>query len=605
MTSPGLYWRTIRHIRPRQLWTRAARTMVPTRVRPGPAPPLRAASASLVTPVAREDGWVSERRVRLLNLEREFGAGVDWTPSEMPRLWTYALNYFQDLPQSVGTDREPWMSSLVQSWIGGNPPGTRDSWDPYPLSIRILNWVKWKLALDARSVPHGDFADADSGAKRARGTSTDAEYSHVGDAPFADRRDDGDVLDSLALQTRYLEKTLEYDIMANHLFANAVALTVAGLFFGGAEGDRWATKGLDLLARELDEQVLDDGGHFERSPMYHSVVLEQLLDVLNVWSALPDGVPPRWVGERRFFEGNARAMLRWLGVMTHPDGGISFFNDSTLGAAPTHAELLAYAGRLEVVSERDDERPAADAPPREASLSAGASGVAALEFSDFTRLESGDGRTVVLFDAGVPAPDYQPGHAHSESLCLELSRDGRRLFVNSGVSTYEPGDQRSLERSTASHNTLRIDGREQSELWAGHRMGRRAHLLCAGVSERSAQAVHDGYSYLRGAPTHSREVRVDDESVLVEDTVDGGGDHRLEWFFHLHPEVAAELDGALATLTRGGRKFARVRLPEGARPEIVNTTWHPGFNASVPNRTLCATWSGSLPAGFRTIIEWR
>ncbi|MEE8572006.1 MAG: hypothetical protein V3T20_01980, partial [Gemmatimonadota bacterium] len=93
-TETGLYYRTIRHLTARQLGTRVARRVVRPRPSSAPAPARRAPSASLVRPVTRGDGWLTPTRVRLLNIEREFAGGMDWRPSDVPRLWTYTLNYF-------------------------------------------------------------------------------------------------------------------------------------------------------------------------------------------------------------------------------------------------------------------------------------------------------------------------------------------------------------------------------------------------------------------------------------------------------------------------------------------------------------------------------
>ena len=61
-----------------------------------------------------------------------------------------------------------------------------------------------------------------------------------------------------------------------------------GACFNGSEANGWLHKGLDILAEQLAEQILSDGGHFERSPMYHAIILEDMLDVLNLAKALPD-----------------------------------------------------------------------------------------------------------------------------------------------------------------------------------------------------------------------------------------------------------------------------------------------------------------------------
>lgn len=137
-----------------------------------------------------------------------------------------------------------------------------------------------------------------------------------------------------------MSRRLEYHLLGNHLLANAKALVFAGLFFSGGQADSWLRKGLKLLRAQLPEQILADGGHFERSPMYHAIILEDLLDLVNLAETYGHGAADwRTVVQR---------MLRWLNAMSHPDGGIAFFNDAAFGIAPTLAELADYARRLGV-----------------------------------------------------------------------------------------------------------------------------------------------------------------------------------------------------------------------------------------------------------------
>src|SRR5690606_39118768 len=137
---------------------------------------------------------------------------------------------------------------LCRSWVHANPPGTAVSWHAYPTSLRIVNWCRANLQAD-------------------------------------------DLQESLYLQAAHLYRNLETYVYGNHLLENARALVYAGVFFGDTgEAPRWLERGLQLYRKETPIQVLSDGGHFERSPMYHALMLEGYLDVLNL---LPDGHPDR------------------------------------------------------------------------------------------------------------------------------------------------------------------------------------------------------------------------------------------------------------------------------------------------------------------------
>ncbi|TOF62720.1 heparinase, partial [Vibrio parahaemolyticus] len=104
-------------------------------------------------------------------------------------------------------------------WIKDNPIGYGNGWEPYPLSLRIVNLVKYYISNPSKNTNE---------------------------------------LHSLYLQSVILSRSIEYHILGNHLLANAKALIFSGLFFKGAEPKRWLKKGLDILQVEIPEQILND-----------------------------------------------------------------------------------------------------------------------------------------------------------------------------------------------------------------------------------------------------------------------------------------------------------------------------------------------------------
>jgi uncharacterized heparinase superfamily protein len=444
----------------------------------------------------KDNPWIGPNRVQLLNQQREI---IAWQAPDWPRLWTYTLHYF-DFADAERVDR----------WIAENPAAQGIGWEPYPTSRRIVNWIKFALA----------------------GTALPQQ-----------------VLSSLATQAAHLSDCIERRVLGNHILANAKALYFAGSFFEGTVAERWRAEGLRILRRELLEQVLPDGGHFERSAMYHSLVLEDVLDVQNLSTAYGTLIPA--------LPDCAARMIAWLRAMTHPDGEIPFFNDATFGTAPAPSEIVDYAHRLGV-------------PLSEV----------ALNDSGYIRLNNQG--TVVLFDAGPIGPDYQPGHAHADTLSFEMSGQHGRLLVNSGTSTYEAGEQRNWERSTAAHNTVRVDGIDQSEMWHSFRVGRRARTMDIQTDHgKFAEAAHDGYKHLRGAVVHRRKISLVGRDVEITDSLEGSGTHEVEIFFHMHPSAAPKIT-------------TDSKLSES----MVMTTYHPGFNLSVPNTTLVGRYTGRLPVAF-------
>ena len=103
----------------------------------------------------------------------------------------------------------------------------------------------------------------------------------------------------------------------------------------------------------MNEQVLDDGGHFELSPMYQCIFLEDVLDLINVCEHHPSIVSKVVILHWRHA---AERMLYWLGLMTHPDGEVAFFNDAAIGFAANYNILYQYAVRLNLTSKPSDKK---------------------------------------------------------------------------------------------------------------------------------------------------------------------------------------------------------------------------------------------------------
>jgi uncharacterized heparinase superfamily protein len=398
---------------------------------------------------------------------------------------------------------------------------------------------------------------------------------------------------SLAVQARWLTKRLEYHLLGNHLFANAKALIFAGIFFSGKEAEAWLAKGLQILSREIPEQILDDGGQFERSTMYHALALEDMLDLANVLRQLPlstDKLPSGTMKSMSRFidrvESRIPIMMEWLSVMSHPDGEYALFNDAAMDIAPTNSELLEYAARLGFFV--DD---------------SAASGIQFLKSSGYIRLQNKI--ACALFDAAPVGPDYLPGHAHADTLSLELSIFGQRLFVNSGTSEYGISSERHRQRSTAAHNTVEVNGENSSEVWSGFRVARRAYPYDVQVSEEGeslrASAWHDGYKRLSPPVNVGRTLVLQPDALGVEDTIDGKFETAISRF-HCHPAVkVAQTSPNVVQLSLHGGQTVRVVAPEGAKLSTQASTWHPKFGVVEPNVCIVIQLTSSKSV---TTFEW-
>lgn len=529
----ALYLRTLRHLRSGQIAARVLQKLPRPQPSRSPAPALRDVEGRWTPPVTRRAAVLAPDRFAFLNRETTLNFPGGWNDTALPKLWLYNLHYFDDLGGSPDKDHARLCVGLAQRWIAENPPVVGNGWEPYPLSLRIVNWLKFSLS-------HGSLP---AGMK-----------------------------ESLAVQVRALEQRVEWHILANHIFANAKALTFAGLCFGGEEGARWLRKGLQILDREIAEQILPDGGHFERSPMYHAIILEDLLDLINASAAFPG-----LLGERAsVWKALAGRMLSWLAAMSHADGDIAFFNDCALGIAPRLAELSAYAARAGV-----------------SNLPSPATQVIDLAESGYVRVNLEP--FSLIFDAAPVGPDYQPGHAHADTLSFELSVLTRRVIVNSAVSTYEANALRASERATSAHNTVEIGGRSSSEVWSAFRVARRARVSRRSISwpgeDLLLEASHDGYRRPGGPGLVTRSISMSPDRVVITDRVEGVvSEARARLRFSPGLVVSLDATGLSGVVSENGK--AILTWKSSAPGRLAQISHATAFNRSDPTVELQLDFAG-------------
>ncbi len=481
---------------------------------------------------------------RSLNLRE-----MDWRCSDQPKLWRYNLHYF-DYFLSPGFPAEK-TGYLVKDWIAANPGGTEIAWEPYPTSLRLVNWIK------AYAIP---------------------ALKNV--LPLADMQQ------SLYVQGRWLAANVEFHIQANHLFKNAKALAFIGRFFEGKEAAGWLSRAAEILSAELSEQFLPDGGHYERSPMYHAICTEDLLDLINLIKSNPGSDLDQLLPE---IQTTTHRALDYLSDVTHPDGEIALLNDSAHGVAPKPHEIFDYARRLIDYRPRNGHEEGRVIQLRETGY--------------FGYRYAND---MLLWDCGPMGPQYQPGHGHCDVLSFELTFGGRRIIVDSGVCDYEDSETRRYARSTEGHNTIRVDGLDQSEIWHVFRVARPASVKLLDVSygqySITMSGQHHGYERLPGKVTHARRLHAmpAEGRIDIMDSLMGGGTHLIELFVHLHPDLYAVPEyGRFSIRVRDTRKaVAEItfdNIDTGGTARIVNGLYMPEFGKSLSNDVLLISLRRALP----------
>ena len=556
-----LLWNTVKYLKPVQIYGRIWHHFYRPRVPSLTIPSVNLPDNTFTPPIKKRKSLISPTRFRFLNQEHDILRASDWNNPSIDKLWLYNLHYFDylnendppvpSLAKGQSSDEEDGekgngiQQQIIKRWIDENPPFAGNGWEPYPLSLRIVNWIKWFLA---------------------------------GNEPVKE------LADSLYLQSWYLRRRLEFHLLGNHLFANAKALIFVGLFFEGVEGGKWLNKGLQILAKEVPEQVLIDGGHFERSPMYHAIVLEDLLDLINI-SQVYDGVVLAEIQAKWRYK--TSKMLFALSKQSHPDGEIAFFNDAATGIAAKPDEIQNYARRLGIKPDERNDTPVGRLPE---------TGYYSVSRNDWH----------LIIDAAQIGPDYLPGHAHADTLSFELSKGRQRVLVNSGTSCYGVSQERLRQRKTPAHNTLSVDGQDSSEVWSRFRVARRAKIVTRNIEilhdKDVILAAHDGFKRLKSGGVHQRTWSLSDDGLVISDNIGGSGTHLVRVFFHLHPSIHVKQEGkgGVDIYDDKGNKIVEMKMDERVRISVKDSTYHPEFGLSILNRVIIGEIETQLPLNIST-----
>ncbi len=405
-----------------------------------------------------------DREFCFLNLRYKFDKDIDWNFIEYGKLWAYNLNYFDFLNQKE-VNRDISLH-IIDEFID-NIDKNSEGMEPFPISLRGINWIKFLSIYDIK---------------------------------------DEKIDNSLYNQYMVLMDNLEYHLLGNHLLENGFSLLFGAYYFGDKA---LYSKAKEILKEELEEQILDDGAHFELTPMYHQIMLFRVLDSLNLVTnntIFKDEL-------ESFLIKKATKMLSWLNSISYKDGSIPHFNDSVDGVAPSSNELFQYAKSLNLDIGR-----------------------VKLQDSGYRVVDKD--RYELRIDVGSIGPSYIPGHAHSDTFNFELRVDGKPFIVDTSISTYENSEERVKQRATSSHNTVKIAELDQSEVWSSFRVANRAEVLFLKERDGEIVASHDGYKKRLGI-LHQRRFKYSDSTILIKDNIIGQIESNISQvaYLHFHPTI--------------------------------------------------------------------
>ncbi len=508
----------------------------------------------------KADNIIQNRFTFLNNLTYQFTGEIDWKKDPFEyRLWSFNLNYFDYLDDLLNafffTSDKRYLDkgyALIDEWIKKNlTVYDSDLWDPYVTSKRLINWVKFISFCSIHN-------------------NTKITNFYV---------------KAISTQLSFLKSNIEYYLGANHLIMDAKGLIFGGCFLGD---DKAIKQGLKILRKEFTEQVLTDGAHYERSPSYQVEVIEHYLEAALVLKK--NGY--KKIGEEILDK--IELMFDYLYNIIMPNGEIPLLNDSTLDY-PMNALNLLECGAILYKKKHYLNYCKGDFSGFTSKLFKEEKVDILKGISDDTNIDpkyrsnyaSGyyvlkdnvdNNQLYFLFDCGDCGPDYNLGHAHADSLNVILTIGAKKILVDSGTYTYKKCSERDYFRSTMAHNTISIDGKSSSQVWAAFRTAKRAKTKVLKYEEDQdfilITAEHNGFCKTLGSEKilHKRTIiYFKEKCFIIVDNIYGeiNKTHKFDYNLYLgeqveiiDKEIVLENDNKISIKTNKSNQISEAEISE-------------------------------------------
>ncbi len=459
----------------------------------------------------------------------EFRDRIEWpeVDSHGDANWQHYMHsnrYITPLTKAyLYTGREDYMKAaaeFITGWIGGNEVGSSEvAWNGMTTSQRIMQWLFYlPVAKTSHSWEERNFVP---------------------------------VITSMKGQIEFLARYLEKDQANNHLLFNLITLITFCVYWPEFRSSATQKRGaLELLEREVERQVHEDGVSAEQSAHYHLIVLWGLLRLIRFLGTNNEPCP-------ELILDRCRSMTDALIALRRPDGKLPMLADSE-----SESELCGpddVIALSAVIFDDPRYRGMCGNPGERVLWYLGAEGIERFDNMESRSFEkstvsafpkggyfvvekegNGSGeRDYLVFDCGPMGLHRNPAHGHSDALSFEWHSAGTPLVVDPGTYTYAGDPWRDYFRGTSAHNTICVDGENQSELWGASRVAGMANAVAdKTVSVGDLVAVsgsHDGYLRLKKGPIrHWRMIACPERSRLVIwDVLEGDGFHTYDLLLHL------------------------------------------------------------------------
>lgn len=287
-------------------------------------------------------------------------------------------------------------------------------------------------------------------------------------------------------QIAYLENHIEYHIDANHLLENLIVLYASTQWLSTPNNSERINSITKRFHRELKRQILHSGAHYELSGMYHLFLLERL-------KACQELIP-----DDQILNSTIISMNKWFSSFLWPDDSWPNFGDSCGANQLSNLSLTSFKQGFanQVIATTKNNEVSTHFP--------------------YPYFKYSNNYYSVVIKIAAPMPSHQPGHSHADIGSFCLWSQGKEHIMDPGITTYEVNSQRLWERSTASHNTVCIDGKNQSDVWSAFRVGYRASISWH-IENESCLVLKCTYKGLE----HKRKFYFRETSLSISDSIKG------------------------------------------------------------------------------------
>lgn len=446
---------------------------------------------------------------------------------------------------------------LIDEWIDKFPPSKGTSWNPFNCTIRLINWLKI-----LGNLPQEYILDQNLWNK---------------------------IQVSIYQQIKLISSNIEYHIPGNHVIIQFYVLWLISVVFPA-----WnktvikISKAEILFIEELQNEFLSNGFHFEHSYHYHVQVtlfgMLWLIGMKNMNNYVEENVLKILKNASLLLEEfiNSKGYLPMLG-----DNCFCFLTRSLYEDIELFEILkpMAFAGVFPQVISRN-----------------------VLDIKDSYVLARSFESEIVFDVSNIGLPN-NPGHGHSDLLSIIYSFKGHPIFVDPGTKKYSSDHVSLAMKKAISHNTISIAGNDQAKLWGFFRWGYLPENLKYNIEE-SEMAIklsgrYYGFKHI-GGYEHSREIVIGQDSLIIEDYINGKKNKVIELNFILHPAVSARMnDGLTLSVKNDFELNFKIQSEFKYKVNIESFDMFPSYDVLIPTKKIRVVFEKiTFPFFSKTCINY-